>query len=239
MNRGPFGLPANATTLYGNGLVRHQKETVTACIEPDSPSRVLPFGDNRWLTVVETADVHDGPRFSGLPASCLAAIRSSPPSGGIVEPAPRKKFHAKIAVPDTLRLPNSCWRPPVAEREGFEPSRRLPAYTRSRRAPSTTRPPLQNQHPAIWPLTVSRIVGGARKRTTSRAPSTTRPFPCQRPHAVCTGSAARTQGNARKRAFSPCALNAPCRWCGTGTWAITQSRHTFKRLARPELYQPS
>ncbi len=33
----------------------------------------------------------------------------------------------------------------VAEGEGFEPSRRLPAYTRSRRAPSTTRPPLQGQ----------------------------------------------------------------------------------------------
>ena len=30
----------------------------------------------------------------------------------------------------------------VAEREGFEPSRRFPAYTLSRRAPSTTRPPL-------------------------------------------------------------------------------------------------
>jgi hypothetical protein len=30
----------------------------------------------------------------------------------------------------------------LAEGEGFEPSRRLPAYTRSRRAPSTTRPPL-------------------------------------------------------------------------------------------------
>ncbi len=30
----------------------------------------------------------------------------------------------------------------VADREGFEPSRRLPAYTRSRRAPSTTRPPV-------------------------------------------------------------------------------------------------
>ena len=30
----------------------------------------------------------------------------------------------------------------MAEREGFEPSRRLPAYTLSRRAPSTTRPPL-------------------------------------------------------------------------------------------------
>ena len=33
----------------------------------------------------------------------------------------------------------------MAEGEGFEPSRRLPAYTRSRRAPSTTRPPLQSQ----------------------------------------------------------------------------------------------
>ena len=30
----------------------------------------------------------------------------------------------------------------MADREGFEPSRRLPAYTRSRRAPSTTRPPV-------------------------------------------------------------------------------------------------
>ena len=32
----------------------------------------------------------------------------------------------------------------MAEGEGFEPSRRLPAYTRSRRAPSTTRPPLRS-----------------------------------------------------------------------------------------------
>ena len=31
----------------------------------------------------------------------------------------------------------------MAEREGFEPSIRFPAYTRSRRAPSTTRPPLR------------------------------------------------------------------------------------------------
>ena len=30
----------------------------------------------------------------------------------------------------------------MAERKGFEPSRRLPAYTLSKRAPSTTRPPL-------------------------------------------------------------------------------------------------
>ncbi len=31
----------------------------------------------------------------------------------------------------------------MAEREGFEPSIWFPIYTRSRRAPSTTRPPLQ------------------------------------------------------------------------------------------------
>ena len=31
----------------------------------------------------------------------------------------------------------------MAERQGFEPWRRFPAYTRSRRAPSTTRPPLR------------------------------------------------------------------------------------------------
>ena len=30
----------------------------------------------------------------------------------------------------------------LAEGEGFEPSIRLPAYTLSKRAPSTTRPPL-------------------------------------------------------------------------------------------------
>jgi hypothetical protein len=32
----------------------------------------------------------------------------------------------------------------MAERKGFEPSRQLPAYTLSKRAPSTTRPPLRN-----------------------------------------------------------------------------------------------
>jgi coenzyme F420 hydrogenase subunit beta len=36
----------------------------------------------------------------------------------------------------------------LAVREGFEPSRRLPAYTRSRRAPSTTRPPRVRRHTA-------------------------------------------------------------------------------------------
>ena len=33
----------------------------------------------------------------------------------------------------------------VAETKGFEPSRRFPAYTLSKRAPSTTRPPLLYQ----------------------------------------------------------------------------------------------
>ena len=32
----------------------------------------------------------------------------------------------------------------MAEREGFEPSKRFPVYTLSKRAPSTTRPPLQS-----------------------------------------------------------------------------------------------
>ena len=31
----------------------------------------------------------------------------------------------------------------VADREGFEPSIEFPLYTRSRRAPSTTRPPVR------------------------------------------------------------------------------------------------
>ena len=42
----------------------------------------------------------------------------------------------------------------VAEREGFEPSRRYPVYTLSRRAPSTTRPPLHapvRRKTAIYP----------------------------------------------------------------------------------------
>ena len=34
----------------------------------------------------------------------------------------------------------------MAERQGFEPWRRVNAYTLSKRAPSTTRPPLRNLH---------------------------------------------------------------------------------------------
>ena len=44
----------------------------------------------------------------------------------------------------------------VAEREGFEPSRRFPAYTLSRRAPSTTRPPLRRG--------VCSLIGGGEAR---------------------------------------------------------------------------
>ena len=40
---------------------------------------------------------------------------------------------------------NNSLQAKLAEREGFEPSRRYPAYTLSRRAPSTTRPPLRSR----------------------------------------------------------------------------------------------
>ena len=33
----------------------------------------------------------------------------------------------------------------LADRKGFEPSRRLPAYSLSRGAPSTTRPPIRRK----------------------------------------------------------------------------------------------
>ena len=44
----------------------------------------------------------------------------------------------------------------MAERQGFEPWRRFPAYTLSRRAPSTTRPPLRE---AVF---TQKRAGGAR-----------------------------------------------------------------------------
>ncbi len=53
----------------------------------------------------------------------------------------RNPTDGKSPPPSTMHQENNHTRC-VAEREGFEPSRRLPAYTRSRRAPSTTRPPL-------------------------------------------------------------------------------------------------
>ncbi len=50
-----------------------------------------------------------------------------------------------------------CIKEEMADRQGFEPWRRSPAYTLSRRAPSTTRPPVRgvrfslNRHPFARP----------------------------------------------------------------------------------------
>ena len=52
----------------------------------------------------------------------------------------------------------------VADGVGFEPTRRLPAYTRSRRAPSTTRPPIRAKR-AAGSLPGSRRAGGVRSRS--------------------------------------------------------------------------
>ena len=46
--------------------------------------------------------------------------------------------------PATFRSDNYCFFWKLAERKGFEPSRRLPVYSLSRGAPSTTRPPLRS-----------------------------------------------------------------------------------------------
>ena len=47
-----------------------------------------------------------------------------------------------------LIMISASWLEAMAEGEGFEPSIRFPVYTLSRRAPSTTRPPLRVQPPA-------------------------------------------------------------------------------------------
>lgn len=52
-------------------------------------------------------------------------------------PFETKRKKASIGAPGRIQYLN------VAERQGFEPWRRFPAYTLSRRAPSTTRPPLR------------------------------------------------------------------------------------------------
>src|SRR5690606_29795951 len=49
----------------------------------------------------------------------------------------------------------------LAERKGFEPSIPLPAYTLSRGAPSTTRPP---PHSALFALRRGAFLAGFRKR---------------------------------------------------------------------------
>jgi hypothetical protein len=59
----------------------------------------------------------------------------------------------------------------VAEREGFEPSRRFPAYTLSRRAPSTTRPPLQRAPEIIFPPLAQAPSPPREPRTSIRRPA--------------------------------------------------------------------
>ncbi len=97
------------------------------------------------------------------PRHAFRSDQSSPsPQKVFQSPRQRSKLSAKVH-PLSLWIIKFEWRPQpslppnthicaneprlfkkqvMAEREGFEPSRRLPAYTRSRRAPSTTRPPL-------------------------------------------------------------------------------------------------
>ena len=48
----------------------------------------------------------------------------------------------RIQSSSNMRVKAICLKSHMADRQGFEPWRRLPAYTRSRRAPSTTRPPV-------------------------------------------------------------------------------------------------
>src|SRR6218665_906974 len=48
----------------------------------------------------------------------------------------------------------------LAERKGFEPLRRFPAYTLSRRAPSTTRPPLRWRRESISAPPVQATLSG-------------------------------------------------------------------------------
>ena len=99
-------------------------------------------------------------------AAAAALCRTTRPSASVAKAATgRPSIRASSAVM-ILRTPArapgaACerpWHPKVpasrsargtaatmAEREGFEPSRRFPAYTLSRRAPSTTRPPLRSR----------------------------------------------------------------------------------------------
>ena len=51
----------------------------------------------------------------------------------------------KFSLPFNMLGEENMQKCVMAERKGFEPSRRFPAYTLSRRAPSTTRPPLRRR----------------------------------------------------------------------------------------------
>src|SRR5690606_12813696 len=58
----------------------------------------------------------------------------------------------------------------MADSEGFEPSRRFPAYTLSRRAPSTTRPTVRERLiPRLCGAVQGDIWGGRLKQLTDQA----------------------------------------------------------------------
>ena len=92
-----------------------------------------------------------------LQSVCPAAARLIRNSRGALRQMPFSASHLlgmtsahRVQTPAAhkrLRLANrgrTCTsREGLAERQGFEPWRRFPAYTLSRRAPSTTRPPLR------------------------------------------------------------------------------------------------
>ena len=98
----------------------------------------------------------------------------------------------------------------MAEREGFEPSIRFPVYTRSRRAPSTTRPPLRSTSP---------LMRGGRWRSSSRS------------FAECQAVNAFFPANALMASTSPAIANVPflaylmgeeaCRRAGAGKRPVT------------------
>jgi hypothetical protein len=55
----------------------------------------------------------------------------------------------KHAGPGSAKKDAEYLRKEMADRAGFEPAIRFPVYTLSRRAPSTTRPPVRLQQPAF------------------------------------------------------------------------------------------
>lgn len=89
-----------------------------------SPQIVGRADINMAVAQLQKVDVPHG--VTGLPA-LLCSFGRSPYAFGFRWPATRSQ------------------RRRVAERKGFEPLRRFPAYTLSRRAPSTTRPSLRMQ----------------------------------------------------------------------------------------------
>ena len=93
----------------------------------------------------------------GLMAHLLCATLRAPPLRfGVQKSIPgflsNPVFHRGFENPLPCKIQKGAYAPfcILAEREGFEPSIRGTVYTLSRRAPSTTRTPLQNGFFAGW-----------------------------------------------------------------------------------------